>query len=297
MSYGNIKLNDGTEIPAIAFGTGSVMKNTDVTEYVEQALESGFSHIDTAQYYATEQFVGKAIKESGFARKDLFITTKWGYGSARAAIDTSLQSIGVKQVDLYLIHNPSLARGKMEAAWREIESFQEEGLTKSIGVSNFTVEDMQELLKVAKIKPVVNQVQFHPYNWSTNKALWELCTAHNIVLEAYGSLNPITQNPGGPVDAPINAAAKRIDGTPAQVIFSWVKSKGVVIVTTTSKKERLQEYLDVPTLPELTDDEIAAIEAAGAKGPSLSIRYATRVVYCALLAAAFYVGMQCAGGL
>ncbi|KAG1906390.1 NADP-dependent oxidoreductase domain-containing protein [Suillus fuscotomentosus] len=265
MPFGTVTLNDGNEFPTIAFGTGSTMKFKDVSDYVGQAIENGFSHIDTAQFYQTETYVGLAIKESGLPRSSLYITTKYsGPGKSQQAIHQSLNKIGISYVDLYLVHFPALFS---ESVWQELEKMKKDGLTRSIGVSNFTLEDLQKLLKTAVTKPAVNQIRFHPYNYASHKALLEYCSKRNIIVEAYGSLNSITQNPGGPVDAVVNAAAKRIGATPNQVIFSWVRSKGVSIVTTTRSKERLQEYLAVEDLPPLTAEEIAAIDDAGAKGP------------------------------
>ncbi|KAG2050224.1 Aldo/keto reductase [Suillus hirtellus] len=266
MPFGTVTLNDGNEFPAIAFGTGSTMKFRDVTDYVGQAIENGFSHIDTAQHYQTETYVGLAIKESGLPRSSLYITTKYsGSGKPQQAIQQSLNKIGVSYVDLYLMHFPELFS---ESGWQEFEKMKKDGLTRSIGVSNFTLQDLQKLLKTAVTKPAVNQqIQFHPYNYASHRALLEYCSKQNIIVEAYGSLNSITQNPGGPVDAVVNAAAKRIGATPNQVLFSWVRSKGVAIVTTSRSKQRLQEYFAVEDLPPLTAEEIAAIDDAGAQGP------------------------------
>ncbi|KAG0694003.1 NADP-dependent oxidoreductase domain-containing protein [Suillus ampliporus] len=177
-----------------------------------------------------------------------------------------LVKIGLSYLDMYMVHTPDTFPD-LASGWQEFEKMKKDGLTRSIGVSNFTIDDLQELLKPAVTKPAVNQIQFHPYNYASHKALLDYCAKQNIVVEAYGSLNSITQNPGGPVDAVVNAAAKRIGATPNQVIFSWVRSKGVAIVTTSRSKERLQEYLAVEDLPPLTAEEIAAIDEAGARGP------------------------------
>ncbi|KAG2155802.1 NADP-dependent oxidoreductase domain-containing protein [Suillus bovinus] len=272
MPFGTITLNDGNEFPTIAFGTGSTMKYKDVTDYVGQAIENGFSHIDTAQFYQTETYVGLAIKESGLPRSSLYITTKYsGSGKPQQAIQQSLNKLGLSYVDVYLVHFPELIS---ESVWQEFEKMKKDGLTRSIGVSNFTLEDLQKLLKTAVTKPAVNQIQFHPYNYASQKALLEFCSKQNIIVGAYGSLNSITQNPGGPVDAVVNAAAKRIGATPNQVIFAWVRSKGVTIVTTSRSKERLEEYLAVEDLPPLTAEEIAAIDDAGAQGPPSQLGFA-----------------------
>ncbi|KZV68439.1 Aldo/keto reductase [Peniophora sp. CONT] len=261
-----VKLNDGSEIPSIAFGTGSKLKFTDVTQYVQNALEAGFSHIDTAAFYDTEQYVATALRESGLAREDVYITTKFDGGDISTEARKSIDKLGVKYVDLYLIHGPTFAPD-VAKAWREFESIHKDGIVKSIGVSNFRLEHLQQAVDVATVLPVVNQINFSPYNYASWKGVLELAAKHNIVIEAYSSLSPITAFPGGPLDPVLDRIAARIGGTPAQVIFKWVLAKGAVVVTTSTKRERLDEYLATPSLPDLTAEEIADIEAAGAKGP------------------------------
>ncbi|KAG6816538.1 hypothetical protein H0H87_005315 [Tephrocybe sp. NHM501043] len=270
MPFQNVKLNDGNEIPAIAFGSGSALYGKDAADYVVQAIEAGFSHLDTAQVYKNEESVGVAIRESGLSRDELFVTTKYWSGPIQQSARESLSKLGLKYVDLYLIHQPYLIAHDFERSWKELEQIKEDGLAKSIGVSNFNLEQLQTIVKSARIKPAVNQIQFHPYNYAQHKSLLEYSAKHGIVTEAYGSLAPLTKFPGGPVEEPVNAAAKRLGITPNQVIFAWVKAKGVVIVTTSSKKSRLEEYLAVGDLSSLTKDEIAAIDQAGAKGHPLS---------------------------
>ncbi|KAL0574942.1 hypothetical protein V5O48_007016 [Marasmius crinis-equi] len=277
MPFKPVPLNDGNTIPSIGFGTGTKWKWQDVTEYVEQAIETGFSHIDTADFYETEVYVGRAIKESGVNRDDVFVTTKFLYVNktlgVRESVQKSLNELNLKYIDLYLIHNPKyIPNGDIEATWREFEKIKEDGLAKSIGVSNTSVKDLQILLKTSKTIPVINQIELHPYNYHEQKPVIEFCAKHNIAIEAFSSLTPITQYPGGPVDAPVAAAAKRLGVTPTQVIFLWVKAKGAIIVTTSSTRAHLEEYLAVGDLPPLTDDEVVAIDKAGANGPPSSSR-------------------------
>ncbi|KAJ7256805.1 Aldo/keto reductase [Mycena haematopus] len=271
MPFGTANLNDGNKIPTIAFGTGSVMKGKDVTHFCQQAIETGFSHLDTAQAaYLTEETVGRAIQESGLPRSDLYITSKYHHGEIQLSVRASLYQLKLQYLDLYLIHNPALVPD-LQAGWKQFEKIKDDGLAKSIGVSNFTVEQLQTVVKSARILPAVNQINFSPYNYAQHKDLLEYSAKYGIITEAYSSLAPITQFPGGPVDAPVAAAAKRLGITPTQVILLWVKSKGVVIVTTSSSKAHLEEYIAVGDLPPLTDDEVAAIDAAGAKGPPSAI--------------------------
>ncbi|KAF9564165.1 Aldo/keto reductase, partial [Agrocybe pediades] len=275
MPFPEIELNDGHKIPSIAFGSGSVNKGKDIHRYIEQAIDTGFSHLDTAQYYANEPSVGKAIRESGLSRQDLFVTSKHGFGDVNTAFNASLENLGLEYLDLYLIHTPSVIKkdGDYETIWRQFEKFKESGRAKSIGVSNFGVDNLQKLLKIAHVKPAVNQIQLHPYNYAKNIDLLAYHAEHGIITEAYGSLAPITTYPGGPVDSALESAAQRLTQasnkkvSTTQVIFAWVKAKGMVIVTTSSSKQHLEEYMAVGDLPELTEEEIAAIDAAGAKGP------------------------------
>ncbi|RDB22004.1 hypothetical protein Hypma_010812 [Hypsizygus marmoreus] len=267
MPFGSVKLNDGNELPAIGFGTGTALRDKDAAPYIAQAIETGFSHIDTAQIYNNEESVGVAIRESALPRSDLYITTKYGYGPIQETVRTSLGKLGLKQLDLYLIHHPRNVGFEFERSWKEFEKIKEDGLSRSIGVSNFNLEQLQSLVKTATIIPAVNQIAFHPYNYAENKGLLEYAAKHRIVIEAYSSLTPITKFPGGAVDGPINAAAKRRGVAPTQVILAWVKAKGVVIVTTSSSKQHLEQYLAVADIPPLTKEEIAAIDEAGAKGP------------------------------
>jgi len=278
MPFHDKVLNDGNKIPAIAYGTGSVNKGKDVHEYIELALETGFSHIDTAQWYQNEEAVAIAIRESGLDRSELYITSKYGgITSLEEAIRASLNKLEIKHLDLYLIHTPDVVEnGDFERTWLEFERFKREGLTKSIGVSNFTVEHLQKILKIAHVKPAVNQIRLHPYNYAEHASLLEYHAKHGIVTEAYGSLASITTYPGGPVDVPVEKAAKRLGITPTQVIFLWVEAKGAVIVTTSSSRQHLEQYFATGDLPPLTEEEVAAIDAAGAKGPSVALCFTVK---------------------
>ncbi|KAF8827890.1 hypothetical protein HHX47_DHR4000503 [Lentinula edodes] len=264
-----IPLNDGNKIPSIAYGTGSKMKFHDITQYIEQAIETGFSHIDTAVFYKTEKFVGRAIKESGLARSELFVTTKYfGEVPVQKSVRESLKNLGLHYLDLYLIHQPRIIPNLVET-WKEFEKVQQDG---SIGVSNVVdVQQLENLIKFSRIKPAVNQIRLHPYNYHEMKPVVDACAKHNIVVEAYSSLSPITTYPGGPIDVPLKVAAQRIGATPTQVVFLWVKAKGAVIVTTTTTKAHMEEYLAVADLPSLTKEEVIAIDTAGAQGPPSDI--------------------------
>ncbi|KAI9459696.1 NADP-dependent oxidoreductase domain-containing protein [Lactarius psammicola] len=282
MSVPTTLLNDGNQIPVLAFGTGSKLKDKDVTAVVEQALEAGFSHVDTAAAYANEQFVGAAIRESGLPREDVWVTSKYDGrdNDVQGAVRTTLHKLGLASLDLYLIHSPwVIVNDDLEGLWKRMVEIREAGLAKSIGVSNFTLELLQRVVRMGKTLPAVNQIRVHPYNYASWKEVLEFSTKHGIVTEAYGSLAPITTYPGGPVDPVLATIARRIGGTPGQVIFKWAHAKGFVIVTTTERRTRLDEYLAVVHLPDLTSDEIEAIDKAGALGlPSSALVRARELV-------------------
>ncbi|CCM00766.1 uncharacterized protein FIBRA_02807 [Fibroporia radiculosa] len=266
MPWATIKLNDGTEIPSIAFGTWKLGNGETTISKVNQAFSVGFDHLDTAQVYRNEKEAGEALRASGLARKDVYITTKY---SGRADIQTSIRNsceyLGVDYVDLYLIHGPDLAVPDIPTIWRHMEKIKTDGLSRSIGVSNFNVQELQTLLATAIIKPVTNQILFHPYVLSRQGPIVAFGALHGIVSEAYSVLIPVTHKPGGPVDAPVQSIAQRLGAEPEQVLLAWAKAKGVVVVTSSSKKERLEGYLRAGDL-ELTLEDIAAIDNAGLAG-------------------------------
>ncbi|KZV83787.1 Aldo/keto reductase [Exidia glandulosa HHB12029] len=268
MSYGRVTLNDGNKAPRIAFGAGSrVWKHEDATQYVRQALEAGFSHLDNAQLYDNEEYVGAALAASGTARENVFITSKYSRGDVDAAIASSLSKLGVEYLDLYLIHHVMvIPEGQIPAVWAKMEAIRARGQAKSIGVSNFGVPELQQILASGTVVPAVNQIQLHPYNYHALLPIIRFCGECGIAIEAYSSLIPITRTPGGPLDPVLFRIANRINGTPAQVIFAWLRFKGIMIVTTSGKVERLEEYLDVPNLPPLTEEEVRDIERAGRQG-------------------------------
>ncbi|KIK63292.1 hypothetical protein GYMLUDRAFT_222381 [Collybiopsis luxurians FD-317 M1] len=270
MPWDPVKLNSGYEIPSIAFGTWKLGNGSGVVNQVDQAISVGFSHVDTAQAYRNETEAGVAIRESGLARSDIFVTTKYSGLDGldiKTSIHNSLKNLGVTYIDLYLIHHPRLAVPDIPTAWKQMEQLKEQGLVKSIGVSNFGVNDLATLLASAKIPPAANQILLHPYVYAAQAPIIDYAKKHNIVIEAYSALIPLTERPGGPVDVPVNEIAKKRNLAAEQVLLAWVKAKGAVSVTTSSKKDRLQRYLDAGDV-ELTDAEITAIDAAGASAQS-----------------------------
>ncbi|KAK4688318.1 hypothetical protein P7C73_g1796, partial [Tremellales sp. Uapishka_1] len=267
MPFSSITLNDGRKIPQIGFGSWKIPKDV-CTGQVDQAIGVGFDHLDTAQTYFNEEEVGQAIKESGLSRKELWITTKWSGTDdkePRQSCEESLAKLGIDYIDLYLVHSPRLCKGDIEGTWKKIEQLKKLGYVKSIGVSNFSKEDLKELLATCSVKPVVNQILLQPYVIESTTPLLEFMASQHIVPEGYSTLIPLTSKPGGPVDKPVDTIAKRLKVKPEQVLLAWSKAKGAIIVTTSSKKERLESYLGVGDI-ELTDDDVKAIDHAGAKG-------------------------------
>ncbi|EKM53309.1 uncharacterized protein PHACADRAFT_259582 [Phanerochaete carnosa HHB-10118-sp] len=267
MGWDTIKLNNGNEIPSIAYGSWTLGGGQPTVDHVDQALDGGFNHLDTAQSYRNELEVGTALHDSGLKRDDIFITTKYSAIDGLdidTSIHNSLKNLGVQHVDLYLIHNPRIVPD-IPSAWAQMEKLQSDGFTKGIGVSNFEISHLETLLASAKVTPAANQILLHPYVWQRQAPLVEYCQKKGIVVEAYSVLIPLTHQPGGAVDAPVKKIAKREKVEPEQVLLAWAKSKGVVVVTSSTKKDRLQRYLAAGDL-KLTDEDIASIDKAGSEG-------------------------------
>ncbi|KAL6298910.1 NADP-dependent oxidoreductase domain-containing protein [Sparassis latifolia] len=268
MPWGSITLNDGTTAPSVAFGTWRRGNGPQTIDLVQLAIATGFTHIDTAQVYRNEEEAGVAIRASGLARSDLYITTKYsGKTDIDTAIRNSLRFLGVDYVDLYLIHGPDLAVPDIPTIWKKMEDIHEQGFAKSVGVSNFNISELKILLASAKIKPVANQILFHPYIFDRQGPLVEFGNQHGIVSEAYSPLIPLTHKTGGPVDAPVAAIAERLNTAPERILLAWARAKGTLVVTSSTKKERLEGYIAAGDL-ELTKEDVAAIDAAGLAGSS-----------------------------
>ncbi|TBU50768.1 oxidoreductase [Dichomitus squalens] len=278
MSQHSIKLNDGREIPWLAFGTGTALYTKDAEDAVTAAIRKGFVHLDGAQMYKNEDSLGKAIATAGVPREKLFVTTKLAQLSqgqtVRESLLESLKRLQLDHVDLFLIHMPTWYEGRLKDIWKQFEALKEEGLAKSIGVSNFRIKDFQELgLEDGSVRfpPAVNQLEYHPYVYKASVPLVEYQKKHNIVTTSYGGLTPIFRKPGGPVDETLEDIRKRLEKdtgktvTQGQVLGLWLRALGIPQITTTTKESRLQEYLDTLALPDLTPEEVEAINTNGSK--------------------------------
>ena len=254
-----IQLNDGTSIPQLGFGVFRV--DPDETErIVLEALEVGYRHIDTAAVYGNEVGVGRAIAASGIPREELFITTKlWnsdqGTQSVYDAMDLSLAKLGLDHVDLYLIHWPRPDLDRYIETWHVFEKLQEQGLTTSIGVSNFHEKHLDNLIAASTVVPAVDQIELHP--GLSQVDLRGYLSGKGIATEAWGPLGQGKYDLFGM--PPVAAAAAAHGVTPAQVVIRWHLQHGIIVFPKSSSRERMAENFDVFGF-ELTSAEMAAID-------------------------------------
>ncbi|KAF9527009.1 NADP-dependent oxidoreductase domain-containing protein [Crepidotus variabilis] len=274
-------LNTGTQIPWLGFGTGTALYSKDASQLVRQAIDAGVNHLDGAQMYNNEETLGTGIKQSGKPRAELFITTKLNGKvlqpgqTIKDTLQVSLQKLGLEYVDLFLIHDPTPATKQSNETlidwWKQMEGVYADGLAKAIGVSNFKVSDLEIILPGAKVIPAANQIELHPYVWQEAEPIVRLCHEKGIVVESYGGLSPIVRVPGGPLDPTLETIRQRLakdHGQPVsagQVLTKWLSAKKAVVVTTTSKVERIKEFQDLPKIPDLTLEEVKQIEESGAE--------------------------------
>jgi len=251
-----IKLNNGVEIPQLGFGVFQV-PDEETTEAVTRALEAGYRSVDTAAAYGNERGVGEAVKASGLARDELFITTKlWnpaqGYDSTLRAFDDSLGKLGLDQLDLYLIHWPVPAADRFVDTWKAFEKLYADGRVRAIGVSNFQPAHVRRLLDEGLTLPSINQVELHPaLQQATLRAFH---TEHGIATEAW---SPLAQ--GEVLGAPeITAIAAKHGKTPAQVVLRWHLQLGNVVIPKSVTPKRIAENIAVFDF-ELDGDDLTAI--------------------------------------
>jgi 2,5-diketo-D-gluconate reductase A len=251
----HLTLNDGRSIPQLGFGTWKIT-DEDSAPLVKKAIETGYRHIDTAAIYGNEAGVGLGLRQSGVDREELFVTTKlWNddHGDPAAALRTSLDKLGLEYVDLYLIHWPVPEQNLYASAWKTLVTLREQGLAKSIGVSNFYAETLDDL-QDSGVVPAVNQVEIHPT--FANRATIEANTARGIVTESWSPLGRAVD-----LDIPIlELIAARVGASVAQVILAWHLAKNFVVIPKTVSPARMRENLETLDLV-LTDSDLAAIDA------------------------------------
>lgn len=262
-----LPLNDGTTIPQVGYGV-LMIPNAETEAAVTMALDAGYRSIDTATIYGNEEGVGAAIAASAVPREELFVTTKlWNEDQSdpRAAFERSLHRLGLTHVDMYLIHWPVPSRDRYIAAWRVLQELRDEGLVRTIGVSNFQVPHIERLQRETGELPAVNQVELHPR--LIQEELRQFHAANGIVTEAWSPLDR-----GAMLDDPTVAGIARAhDRSPAQVVLRWHVQLGNVVIPKASSPERIAANLALFDFA-LDDDEMAAISAldageAGRAGP------------------------------
>ncbi len=250
-------LHNGVEMPWFGLGVFKVEEGQEVEASVKLALHAGYKSIDTAAIYKNEEGVGKGIRESDVPREELFITTKvWnadqGYESTLKAFDESMEKLGLEYLDLYLVHWP--VKGKYVDTWKALEKLYKDGKVRAIGVSNFHIHHLEDILEVAEIKPMVNQVEYHPK--LSQVELLNFCKENGIQLEAW---SPLMQ--GQLLD---NEVLKEIaaghNKSVAQVILRWDLQNGVVTIPKSVKEHRIKENADIFDF-ELSADEMQRIHA------------------------------------
>lgn len=227
-------LADRSSIPALGLGVWQVPNGPECVNAVRWALELGYRHIDTAQAYGNEESVGQALRDSGVPRDEVFLTTKF-YPARRdpaAEAEQSLRRLGVDQIDLYIVHWP---QGGPTWAWPGMEEAQQRGYVRSIGVSNFSVSELEQVTATATSQPVVNQVQFSPFDY--RKALLAACLRRGVTVEAYSPLGT-GRHLSDPTVAEI---AERVGRTPAQVLVRWCIQRQTIVITKSTHRERIEE--------------------------------------------------------
>ena len=251
-----VKLNNGVEIPILGFGVFQITDPAECERCVVDAIQTGYSHIDTAASYQNEEAVGRGIKQSGVAREKLFVTTKlWiqrnGYEGTMRAFENSLKRLQLDYIDLYLIHQPF---GDVYGEWRAMEELYQQGKVRAIGVSNFLPDRIMDLMIHNRITPAVNQIEVNPFHQQidTQKFLQD----NNVQVEAWAPFaegrNNIFQN-----ELLLSVAAKHRKSV-AQVILRWLLERGIIALSKTTRKERMTENINVFDF-ELSAEDVAAI--------------------------------------
>ena len=251
-------LADGNRMPLLGLGVWQIPDGRECVDAVRTALELGYRHVDTAQAYGNEESVGRGIRESGVARDELFVTTKF-FPSLRdpvAEAERSLQRLGLEYVDLYLVHWP---QGGATWAWPGMERARELGFARSIGVSNFDVSELRHVLSAGTDPPAVNQIQFSPYEY--RRALLEACEQSGIVLEAYSPLGT-GRHLASKAAARI---AQRLGRTPAQVLLRWCIERGLPLIPKSTHRERIGENARIFDF-RLSDQDMLELDALDRTG-------------------------------
>jgi diketogulonate reductase-like aldo/keto reductase len=251
-------LADGNEIPLLGLGVWQVRDGRACEDAVRWALDAGYRHVDTAQAYGNERSVGRALRDSGLQREDVFVTTKFHprRRDPEAEVQRSLDRLGIDSVDLYIIHWP---QGGPTWAWEGMQRARARGYARSIGVSNFSAADLNAVLSVADVPPVIDQVQFSPFEF--RRALLEACERHGVALEAYSPLGTGRHLR----DRQVARIAERLGRTTAQVLIRWSLQRGLVVLPKSTHHERIEQNVQVFDF-ELSADDMAALDGLDRTG-------------------------------
>jgi len=257
-------LADGNQMPMLGLGVWQIPDGAACVNAVRWALDLGYRHIDTAQFYGNEASVGQALRDSGVPRREVFLTTKFFPGrrfypwrrDPVAAAEQSLRRLGVDQVDLYLVHWPA---GGPTRAWRRMERARELGLARSIGVSNFSTSDLEEVIAAGMIPPAVNQVQFSPLEY--RQALLDACQRWNVAVEAYSSLGTGRHLS----NETIKRLAQRAGRTPAQVLLRWCVQHDLPVIPKSTHRDRIAENAQIFDFV-LSDEDMAELDTLDQTG-------------------------------
>ncbi|HXP50849.1 MAG TPA: aldo/keto reductase [Bacteroidia bacterium] len=257
-----IKLNNGVEMPILGFGVYQVKDLKECERSVIDAIETGYRLIDTAASYLNEEAVGRGLKASGVARKDLFVTTKlWvnqaGYEQTKLAFDRALNRLQLDYLDMYLIHQPY---GDVHGAWRAMEELYHDGKVKAIGISNFEPDRVMDLIMNNKVVPAINQIETNPFNQQIEAQ--KFLKANNIQVEAWA---PFAEGKNNIFTNPVLVAiGKKYGKSPAQVILRWLTERGIVALSKSTHKERMAENINVLDF-ELSTEDMNAIAGIDTK--------------------------------
>ncbi|KAI0161258.1 Aldo/keto reductase [Xylariaceae sp. FL1272] len=266
-----LKLNDGHEIPMLAYGVGTARASDEgqkVEELTELAIKNGYYHLDGAESYGNETELGRAIKKSGVDRSKLFVTTKLKSmaGDIPSAFAASLARLGLDYVDLYLIHSPFYTEPeRLQQAWADLEAIQASGRARSIGVSNFSVANLEAILKTARVTPALNQIEYHPYLQHKPDGLIDFCREKHIAVAAYAPLTAATKAKPGPVDDIYAKLSKKYGVSEGHIALRWCIDSGIIAITTSSNEQRLEGYMNWLHKFKLTPKEVDTIAEEGDK--------------------------------
>ncbi|HET9173711.1 MAG TPA: aldo/keto reductase [Candidatus Saccharimonadales bacterium] len=254
-----VQLNTGSALPVVGFGTWEISGDREAELAVSSAIACGYRHIDTAKIYGNERGVGIAIQKSDIPRSEIFVTTKlWnddhGYDSAMSALDTSLDKLNLEYVDLYLIHWPATKR--RHDAWRALEEQQQLGKAKNIGVSNFTIDHLEQLRAHSNTMPSVNQVEFHPFIYEQQKPLLDYCREAGVIIEAYSPLSRLKGVSGGE----IHRIAESHHKTPQQIVLRWCLQHNTVPLPRSTNAEHMKQNIEIFDF-NLSDEDMEALNS------------------------------------